>query len=53
MNKDKIIFNGLKKEIKVGDKLYITSAVFSMYGFDELREELKLIDGFDFIFTNG
>ena len=42
----------IKREIKLGDKFYIASAVFSMYGFNELKNELNLIDGFDFIFTN-
>jgi len=42
----------MKKEIKLGDKFYIASAVFSMYGFNELKNELNLIDGFEFIFTN-
>ena len=42
----------IKKEIKQGDKFYVASAVFSMYGFNELKDELKHIEGLDFIFTN-
>jgi len=42
----------IKKEIKLGDRFYIASAVFSMYGFNELKNELNLIDSFDLIFTN-
>lgn len=44
--------NDLKNEIKNGDNCYIASAVFSMYGFDELKRELKSIKELDFIFTN-
>lgn len=44
--------NDLKNEIKNGDNCYIASAVFSMYGFDELKKELKNIKELDFIFTN-
>ena len=44
--------NELKEQLKIGDKCYIASAVFSMYGFQELKEQLKIIDEFNFIFTN-
>lgn len=44
--------NDLKNEIKNGDRCYIASAVFSMYGFEELKKELKNIKELDFIFTN-
>lgn len=44
--------NDLKDELKSGDNCYIASAVFSMYGFDELKKELKNIKELDFIFTN-
>lgn len=30
--------NDLKNEIKNGDRCYIASAVFSMYGFEELKK---------------
>ena len=51
-NRIKKFGDDIKKEIKLGDRFYIASAVFSMYGFNELKNELKYIDGFDFIFTN-
>lgn len=51
-NKFKKFGDDIKKEIKLGDKVYIASAVFSMYGFNALKNELKYVDGFDFIFTN-
>lgn len=42
----------LKKELKVGDKCNIASAVFSMYSYQELKKQLGLIEEFNFIFTN-
>ena len=42
----------LKNEIEQGDKLYIASAVFSMYGYEELKKQLENIDELEFIFTN-
>lgn len=42
----------LKNEIKQGNKLYIASAVFSMYGYEELKKQLENIDELEFIFTN-
>lgn len=41
-----------KKEIKGNEIVLIASAAFSMYGFYELKEQLKKIDEFKFIFTN-
>lgn len=32
----------LKNEIEQGDKLYIASAVFSMYGYEELKKQQLL-----------
>lgn len=42
----------LKNEIKKDDSCFVASAVFSMYGFEELKKELKNIKELDFIFTN-
>lgn len=42
----------LKQEIKINDKCYIASAVFSMYSYEELKKQLSKIDELDFIFTN-
>lgn len=44
--------NDLKKEIKANDSCFVASAVFSMYGFYELKKELKNVKELDFIFTN-
>ena len=43
----------LKNELKVADKCNIASAVFSMYGFNELKEQLNKVEEFRFIFTNS
>ncbi|AVM43082.1 helicase [Fastidiosipila sanguinis] len=39
-------------EIKEGSKISIAAASFSIYAFDELKEELGKIDAFRFIFTS-
>ena len=33
----------LKQEIKVKDKCYIASAVFSMYSYEELKKQLSMV----------
>lgn len=42
----------LQKSIKRGDKISIASACFSIYAFQELKEQLKSIDSLRFIFTS-
>ena len=42
----------LKKEIKTGSKVKIAAATFSMFAFQQLKEELETIEEFKFIFTN-
>lgn len=42
----------LKQELKKGDKLYVAAAVFSMYGYEALKNELENVEEFKFIFTN-
>ena len=42
----------LKKEIKPGSKVKIAAATFSMFAFQQLKEELETIDELKFIFTN-
>ena len=51
-NKIEKLGNDLKKEIKTGDNCYIASAFFSMYGYEELKNELGKINELQFIFTN-
>lgn len=42
----------LKKEIKPGSKIKIAAATFSMFAFQQLKEELETIEELRFIFTN-
>ena len=51
-NKAEKLGEDIKKELKIGDKCYVASAVFSMYGYNELKNQLKNIDELKFIFTN-
>ena len=51
-NVDKILRDDLSVEIKEGSKLSIAAACFSIYAFQELKEELKDIDELRFIFNS-
>ncbi|MFR5715353.1 MAG: helicase-related protein [Streptococcus salivarius] len=42
----------LKKEIKSGSMVKIAAATFSMFAFQQLKEELETIEELKFIFTN-
>ena len=47
-----ILKDSLKKEITQGTKLSIAAASFSMYAFEELKDQLEQIDSLRFIFTS-
>lgn len=51
-NTSKTLRDDLSVEIKKGSKLSIAAACFSIYAFQELKEELKNIDELRFIFTS-
>lgn len=51
-NTSKTLKDDLSVEIKKGSKLSIAAACFSIYAFQELKKELKGIDGLRFIFTS-
>lgn len=51
-NTSKTLKDDLSVEIKNGSKLSIAAACFSIYAFQELKEELKNIDELRFIFTS-
>ena len=51
-NIDKTLKEDLSVEIKKGSKLSIAAACFSIYAFQELKNELKNIDELRFIFTS-
>ena len=47
-----IVRDDMKKSIKKGSKVSIAAACFSMYAYQELKDELDKIDEFRFIFTS-
>ncbi|HHU83561.1 MAG TPA: DEAD/DEAH box helicase family protein [Clostridiales bacterium] len=51
-NVNKTLRDDLSVEIKKGSKLSIAAACFSIYAFQELKEELENIDELRFIFTS-
>ncbi len=51
-NTSKTLKDDLSVEIKESSKLSIAAACFSIYAFQELKKELKGIDGLRFIFTS-
>ncbi len=51
-NTSKRLKDDLANEIKEGSKLSVAAACFSIYAFQELKEELKKIDELRFIFTS-
>ena len=50
-NKSKTLLEDLSTEIKTGSKLSIAAACFSIYAFQELKQQLLGIDELRFIFT--
>ena len=50
-NIDETLRDDLSVEIKQGSKISIAAACFSIYAFEELKEELKDIEQLRFIFT--
>ena len=51
-NRTKLLGQDLKQEITKGSKIKIAASCFSMYAFDELKEELSKIKELEFIFTS-
>ena len=51
-NTSKTLRDDLAQEIKQGSKLSIAAACFSIYAFQELKQELKDIEELRFIFTS-
>lgn len=50
-NKTTILKDDLVATIKEGDTVSVAASVFSMYAFNELREQLESLDEFRFIYT--
>lgn len=51
-NVDKTLREDLAAEVKEGSKLSVAAACFSIYAFQELKEEFKKIEKLRFIFTS-
>ena len=51
-NKTKILGDDLKMEIVAGSKIRVAASCFSMYAFNELKDELSKIQELEFIFTS-
>ena len=51
-NINETLKDDLSVEIKPGSKVSIAAACFSIYAFQELKDELKSIDELRFIFTS-
>lgn len=50
-NKTNILKDDLVKIIQEGDTVSVAASVFSMYAFNELREQLESLEEFRFIYT--
>jgi superfamily II DNA or RNA helicase len=51
-NKTEKVGDELKKDLKVGSKVNVAAAIFSIYGYESLKAELNDIDELRFIFTD-
>ncbi len=51
-NKTEKAGDELKKDIRPGSRVNVAAAIFSIYGYESLKNELKNIDGLRFIFTD-
>lgn len=51
-NIDELLGDDLKTEIKKNSKISISASYFSIYAFEELKDELKDIEELKFIFTS-
>ena len=50
-NINSIVRDDLKETIKKGSKISVAAACFSMYAYQELKEQLNSVESFRFIFT--
>lgn len=51
-NKINIVGDDLKNSIKKDSKISVSTSLFSIYGFESLKKELKSIENLRFIFTD-
>lgn len=52
-NKTEKLGDDLKETIKPMSKIQVCASIFSMYGFESLKEELSKIESLNFIFTDS
>ena len=50
-NQNKILKDGLVEHIGRGDRISVAAALFSIYGYRELKEQLRGCESFRFFFT--
>lgn len=51
-NRTSIVKDDLVRVLKSGDRVCVASAIFSMYAYQELKDQLEDLDEFRFIFTS-
>lgn len=51
-NKTKLLGDDLKETIQPGDKVSIIASVFTIYAFEELKEQFESLSELDFIFSS-
>ena len=51
-NTTNIVRDDLEKRISAGSRISVAAACFSMYAYQELKDQLEKIDSFRFIFTS-
>ncbi len=51
-NRTRILKDELVNTVQVGDRVRVAAAVFSMYAYQELKEQLEGLDEFRFIYTS-
>ena len=51
-NRSSLVKDDLVRTIQAGDRVSVAASVFSMYAYQELKEQLESVDEFRFIFTS-
>ncbi|BFT94448.1 MAG: helicase-related protein [Minisyncoccus archaeiphilus] len=51
-NKTEKAGDEIRKDLKIGSKVRVAAAIFSIYGFESLKKELENIESLRFVFTD-
>jgi hypothetical protein len=51
-NRSKIVKDDIAARLQKGDRISVAAAYFSIYGFQELKQELEACGEFRFIYTD-